>query len=106
VNRIRFTEPAAQDIEAIYDYIALDNVTAVDGLIVRLQMRWNVQPIILALVESVTSYDQICAVLARVITFFFIARLLTVLKLSESCMVREISKHCLKHRKYHAVHAL
>ncbi len=41
MSRIRFTEAAAQDLEEIYDYIALDNIEAAERLRVRLQKRWR-----------------------------------------------------------------
>lgn len=41
MTRIKFTEPASQDLEEIYDYIALDNVEAAERLRARLQKRWR-----------------------------------------------------------------
>jgi toxin ParE1/3/4 len=41
VSRIRFTEAATQDLEEIYDYIALDNIEAAERLQARLQKRWR-----------------------------------------------------------------
>jgi len=41
VNRIWIAEPAVQDLEQIYDYIAADNVAAADGLKAKLQKRWR-----------------------------------------------------------------
>jgi len=41
MNRVRLTEPAIQDLEEIYDYIALDNVEAAERLKTRLQKRWR-----------------------------------------------------------------
>ncbi|MFA7338293.1 MAG: type II toxin-antitoxin system RelE/ParE family toxin [Candidatus Obscuribacterales bacterium] len=41
MSRTRFTEAATQDLEEIYDYIALDNIEAAERLQVRLQKRWR-----------------------------------------------------------------
>lgn len=41
MSRIRFTEPAAQDLEEIYNYIAVDNLAAADALLSRLQKQWR-----------------------------------------------------------------
>ncbi len=41
MTRIRFTEPATQDLEEIYDYIALDNIEAAERMQARLQKRWR-----------------------------------------------------------------
>ena len=38
---VKLTEPAIQDLEEIYDYIALDNVDAAERLKDRLQKRWR-----------------------------------------------------------------
>lgn len=40
MNRISFTEPAAQDLEKIYEYIAMDNIAAAVKLRQRLEKRW------------------------------------------------------------------
>lgn len=37
---VRLTESAVQDLEKIYDYIALDNIDAADRVKHRLQKRW------------------------------------------------------------------
>lgn len=37
MTQVRFTEPAAQDLEEIYDYIALDNIEAAERLKDRLK---------------------------------------------------------------------
>ncbi len=41
MTHVRFTEPASQDLEEIYDYIALDNIEAAERLIDRLKKRWT-----------------------------------------------------------------
>lgn len=41
MSRVRLTEPATQDLEEIYDYIALDNIEAAERLKERLQKRWR-----------------------------------------------------------------
>lgn len=41
MSHIRLTIPAIQDLEEIYDYIALDNVEAAERLKARLQKRWR-----------------------------------------------------------------
>ena len=38
---VKLTEPAVQDLEEIYDYIALDNIDAAERLKNRLQKRWR-----------------------------------------------------------------
>ncbi len=42
MNRILFTEPAAQDLEKIYEYIAEDNIAAAVKHRQRLENRWFV----------------------------------------------------------------
>jgi plasmid stabilization system protein ParE len=37
VTQVQFTEPAAQDLEEIYDYIAQDNIEAAERLKERLK---------------------------------------------------------------------
>lgn len=41
MTHVRFTEPAAQDLEEIYDYIALDNIEAAERLKDRLKQLWT-----------------------------------------------------------------
>lgn len=41
MTQVRFTEPAAQDLEEIYDYIALDNIEAAERLKDRLKQLWT-----------------------------------------------------------------
>lgn len=38
---VRFTEPAIQDLEEIYDYIARENIEAAERLIARFQKHWR-----------------------------------------------------------------
>ena len=42
MSRISFTEPAAQDLENIYEYIAGDNIAAAVKHRQRLEKRWFV----------------------------------------------------------------
>jgi toxin ParE1/3/4 len=42
VSRVSFTEPAAQDLENIYEYIAEDNIAAAVKHRQRLEKRWFV----------------------------------------------------------------
>lgn len=41
MSRVRLTEPATQDLEEIYDYIALDNIEAAERLKNQIQRRWR-----------------------------------------------------------------
>lgn len=41
MSSVRLTEPAIQDLEEIYDYIAMDNIAAAERLKDRLQKRWR-----------------------------------------------------------------
>lgn len=41
MSLIRFTEPAVQDLEQIYDYIAQDNIEAAERLKTRLKNLWR-----------------------------------------------------------------
>lgn len=41
MRHVRLTGPAVQDLEEIYDYVALDNIEAAEQLIDRLQQRWQ-----------------------------------------------------------------
>ncbi len=38
---VKFTEPAIQDLEEIFDYIALDDIDAAERVKDRLQKRWR-----------------------------------------------------------------
>lgn len=38
---VRITEPAIQDLEEIYDYIATDKIEAAERLLERLKTRWR-----------------------------------------------------------------
>lgn len=84
---VKLTEPAVQDLEEIYDYIALDNIDAAERIKNRLQKRWRAAAENPAQDEKGMSYSQTYAVSGKATTSFSITNSMKESKSCEFCMV-------------------